>query len=47
MPKISSLFFNHDEMQAIKEKVKTGDFPSVYAYIKDLVLKDIKPILDR
>jgi len=41
VPRISSLFFNNDEMERIKQRVKDGDYPSVYAYIKDLVLNDL------
>jgi len=44
MPRVSSIFFNHEEMRKIKERVEALKYPSIYGYIKDLVLKDIKKL---
>lgn len=37
-----SIFLNHDEFDKLEKKVKAEGYPSKYAYIKDLVLKEIK-----
>jgi hypothetical protein len=42
MPKAPSIFFNQDEWEAIKKRIRALQYPSFYAYIKDLVLKDLK-----
>lgn len=39
--KAPSIFFNRDEWKEISQRVKEGDYPSVYGYIKDLVLIDL------
>jgi len=44
MPKAPSIFFNQDEWAKIEDRIKEGDYPSMYGYIKDLVLKDIKKL---
>ena len=41
MPKAPAIFFNYDEWDKIKEKVEKGEYPSMYGYIKDLVLIDL------
>jgi len=41
MPKAPSIFFNQDEFKKLREKA-IREYPSIYAYIKDLVLKDLK-----
>lgn len=40
IPRVN-IFFNKDEFEKIEEKVKEKDYPPPYAYIKDLVLKEI------
>ena len=41
MPRAPSIFFNYDEWDKIKEKIEEGKYPSMYGYIKDLVLIDL------
>lgn len=41
MPKIT-FWLNKKECDKLDEKVKEKDYPSRYAYVKDLVLKEIK-----
>ena len=47
MPRAPSIFFNYDEWDKINEKIKDGEYPSMYGYIKDLVLNDLYKEDDR
>jgi len=40
MPRFS-VFFNRQEYEKMMKKLEDGGHPSIYAYIKALVLKDI------
>ena len=42
MPKVPSIYFKSQEFKKLKERVKLECYPLIYAYIKDLVLKDLK-----
>ena len=42
MPRTPTIFFNNDEWEKLEKRVEAEGCPSKYAYIKDLILKDLK-----
>ena len=39
-----TIYLNKEEEKQIKKKVDRGDFPSVYAYIRHVVRKDLHEV---
>jgi len=42
MPRTPTIFLNKEEFEKLEKKVKIEKYPTKYAYIKDLILKEIK-----
>jgi len=41
MPRTPTIFLNEDEWDKLEKKFETEGYPSKYAYIKDLILKEL------
>lgn len=46
MPRSPTIFFNKEEFKKLKERAEKEGYPSVYAYMKDLIIKELrKPLI--
>lgn len=41
MPRTPTIFFNEKEWKKLKTKVEKEGFPSIYAYMKSLIIDDM------
>ena len=41
MPRTPTIFLDKDAWKKLEKEVKAKDFPSKYAYIKDLILNEL------
>jgi len=46
MPRTPTIFFNSEEWEKLKKKAEDENYPSMYAYMKDLIIKELrKPVI--
>lgn len=41
MPRTPTIFFNNDEWDKLEKKIEAEGYPSMYAYMKDLIKKEL------
>ena len=41
MPRTPTIYLSNDNMDKLEKKAEAEGYPSKYAYIKDLILKDL------
>ena len=41
MPRTPTIFLNNDYMDKLEKKFEAEGYPSKYAYLKDLILKEL------
>lgn len=42
MPRTPTLFFNYEEFEKLKKRAEDEGYPSMYAYMKDLIIKALR-----
>ena len=42
MPRTPTIFLNSEEFKKLEKKAKSEGYPSIYAYIKIIILKELK-----
>ena len=42
MPRTPTIYFNKEEFEKLKKTAKDKGYPSVYAYIKDTIKKNLE-----
>ena len=42
MPRTPTIFLNSEEFEKLEKKAEAKGYPSIYAYIKVIILKELK-----
>lgn len=42
MPRTTTLWFDKEEFEKLKKRAEKEGHPSIYAYMKDLILKELR-----